>query len=88
MNIENNFRRIQQNNSKNKFTMEKETQNGISYVDLKITREHNKLTIGIYRKPTTTDSIIYNDSSHPDEQKISNKLPNKSYEHGPSYSSK
>jgi predicted cupin superfamily sugar epimerase len=41
-----------------KFTMEKETQNRINYLDLTITKEDNKLTFGIYQKPTTTNSII------------------------------
>jgi hypothetical protein len=31
-----------------KFTMEKETQKRINYLDLTITKEHNKLTFGIY----------------------------------------
>jgi hypothetical protein len=54
-----------------KFTMEKETQSRINYLDLTIAKEHNKLTFGIYRKPTTTDSIIHNDSCHRSEHKKS-----------------
>jgi hypothetical protein len=34
-----------------------------------ITKEHNKLTFGIYQKPTTIDFIIYNDSCHSNEHK-------------------
>jgi hypothetical protein len=49
--------------------VEKETQNRINYLDLTITKEDNKLTFVIYRKPTTTDSIIHNDSCHPNEHK-------------------
>jgi hypothetical protein len=51
--------------------MEKETQNRTTYLDLTITKEHHKLTFGIYRKPTTTDSITHNDSCHPSEHKKS-----------------
>jgi hypothetical protein len=47
--------------------MEKETQNSINYLDMTIIKEHNKLTFNIYRKPTTTDSIIHNDSCHPNK---------------------
>jgi hypothetical protein len=36
-----------------------------------ITRNHNKLTLGIYRKPTNTGLIIHNDSYHPNEHKRS-----------------
>jgi hypothetical protein len=51
--------------------MEKETQNRINYLDITITKEHNNLTFDIYCKPTTTDSIIHNDSCHPNEHKKS-----------------
>jgi hypothetical protein len=51
--------------------MEQESLNKINYLDLTITKEHNKLTFNIYRKPTTTDSIIPNDSCHPNEHKKS-----------------
>jgi hypothetical protein len=54
-----------------KFTMEQESLNRINYLDLTITKEHNKLTFNIYQKPTTTDSIIPNDSCHPNEHKKS-----------------
>jgi hypothetical protein len=36
-----------------------------------ITKENNKLTFGIYHKPTTIDSIIHNESCHPSEHKKS-----------------
>jgi hypothetical protein len=36
-----------------------------------VVKEHNKLTFDIYRKPTTTDSIMHNDSCHPNEHKKS-----------------
>jgi hypothetical protein len=51
--------------------MEQEPLNKINYLDPTITKEHNKLTFNIYRKPTTTDSIILNDSCHPNEHKKS-----------------
>ena len=53
-----------------KFTMEKEKNNRINFLDITIVKEHNKLTFDIYRKPTTTDSIIPYDSCHPIEHKL------------------
>jgi hypothetical protein len=44
-----------------KFTIEEELDNKISFLDISITKTHNKLQLGIYRKPTTTDLIIHND---------------------------
>ena len=49
--------------------MEKEINNMISLLDLSIEKTHDKLQLGIYRKPTTTDLIIHNDSCHPFEHK-------------------
>jgi hypothetical protein len=40
-----------------KFTMETEKHNTLNYLDLTIMNNHNKLTFGIYRKPTNTDLI-------------------------------
>jgi ABC-type methionine transport system ATPase subunit len=37
---------------------------------LTITKDANKLTYEIYRKPTTSDTIITNDSCHPIEHKL------------------
>jgi hypothetical protein len=54
-----------------KFTMEKETHDSINYLDMTITKEYNKLTFNIYRNRTTIDSIIHNDSYHPNEHKRS-----------------
>jgi hypothetical protein len=39
------------------------------YLDLSIHRNDNNLDIGIYRKPTCTDTIIQFSSNHPYEQK-------------------
>jgi hypothetical protein len=45
--------------------MENEIDNRINYLDMTIIKEHNKLTIDIYQKPTITDSIIHNELCHP-----------------------
>jgi len=42
----------------------------INLLDLTIHRKHNKFSIDIYRKPTFTDTIIPNDSCHPEEHKL------------------
>jgi len=52
-----------------KFTMEEETNNSINFLDVPIRKENNTLTFNVYRKPTTTDSIIPRDSCHPQEHK-------------------
>jgi hypothetical protein len=53
-----------------KFTTEKEVDNNINFLEITILKEHDKLAFSIYRKPTTTDSIIPNDSCHPQEHKL------------------
>jgi hypothetical protein len=57
-------------NPKLKFTLEKEVESRINFLDLTIHREHNKFSIDIYRKPTFTDTIIPSDSCHPEEHKL------------------
>jgi hypothetical protein len=52
-----------------KFTMEKETEKGINFLDVTIRKEQNVFTFSVYKKPTTTDSIISLDSCHPQEHK-------------------
>jgi hypothetical protein len=52
-----------------KFTMENETNNRINFLDITISKETNNFSINIYRKPTTTDIIIPQDSCHPLEHK-------------------
>jgi hypothetical protein len=47
-----------------------ENNNTISFQDLLITRETTKLSINIYRKPTTTDSTIHFKSNHPIQHKM------------------
>jgi len=52
-----------------KFTLEKEQNKKIYFLDIAVTKNHDGLYIEIYRKPTATDSIIPNDSCHPREHK-------------------
>jgi hypothetical protein len=54
-----------------KFTMEKELENNIKFLDLSITRLQNQLTYSIHRKPTTTDAIVPSSSYHPIQHKLS-----------------
>jgi hypothetical protein len=51
------------------FTLEKEENNKINFLDITIAKEHDSISFGIYRKPTTTDVIIPNESCHPREHK-------------------
>jgi hypothetical protein len=53
-----------------KFTMEDEKESKINYIDIIISQEENNISFNIYRKPTTTDAIIPNDSCHPQEHKL------------------
>jgi hypothetical protein len=48
-----------------KFTMEDEKENKINFLDISISKEEDSISFSIYRKPTTTDTIIPNDSCHP-----------------------
>ena len=52
-----------------KFTLEKEENNKINFLDNTIAKGHDSLLFEIYRKPTTTDAIIPNDSCHTGEHK-------------------
>jgi hypothetical protein len=51
------------------FTMGKELDNKFNFLDITIQKEHDTVTFSVYRKPTTTVSIIPNDSCHPQENK-------------------
>jgi hypothetical protein len=51
------------------FTTEEESDNKTNYLDITILKTYDKLSFGIYWKPTTSDLIIHNDSSHPYEHK-------------------
>jgi hypothetical protein len=52
-----------------KFSIEKEHNNKIDFLDITINKETEKFKYSIFRKPTTTDVIIPDDSCHPPEQK-------------------
>jgi len=52
------------------FTMKEEVDNRINFPDITISSVNNKIPFNIYRKPTTTDIIIPNDSCHPPEHKL------------------
>jgi hypothetical protein len=53
------------------YTREDETNNTINFLDITIHRTERKLTYGIYRKPTTTDTMIHQTSCHPQQHKMS-----------------
>lgn len=53
-----------------KFKLELESNKSLNYLDLTITRVHNKLDFQIFRKPTHTDTIIPASSCHPLQQKL------------------
>jgi hypothetical protein len=52
------------------FTIEAEKENQINFLDITISKEKDNLSFDIYRKPTTTDTIIPNDFCHPHEHKL------------------
>ena len=52
------------------FTLEQEQNGRLNFLYLPIPKGTSELTFEIFRKPTTTDIIIPNDSSHPLEQKL------------------
>jgi hypothetical protein len=66
-NINNTLKQFNEINPKLQFTIEKEKDNVINFLDITITRNPNNVQHGIYRKPTTTDNIIHNTSCHPIE---------------------
>jgi hypothetical protein len=53
-----------------KFTIEEKIERKLNFLDITIRREQHHITTSIYRKPTTTDTIIPSDSCHPIEQKM------------------
>ena len=50
--------------------MEDEKESKINFIDITISQEENNISFNIYRKPTTTDTIIPNDSCNPQEHKL------------------
>ena len=53
------------------FTIEKEENNQINFLDITIKKGNQSLRYDIYRKPTSTNIIIPSESNHPIEHKIS-----------------
>lgn len=51
------------------FTLEIENNNTLNFLDLQITKHNNTFTYNIYRKPTTTDTLIPESSQHPAQHK-------------------
>jgi len=52
------------------FTPSHEHKNSISFLDLPLIRQRDKIVIDIYRKPTTTETIINYISNQPNEHKM------------------
>lgn len=53
-----------------KFTVEKENEGTLNFLDLTITRINKKHEFKIFRKPTYTDITIHNNSLHPKSHKL------------------
>ena len=52
------------------FTLELERDSKLNFLDISLTKTSNRISYKIYRKPTTTDTIIPKDSCHPREHKM------------------
>jgi hypothetical protein len=52
------------------FTVETETDNQLPFLDILVKREHENLSFSIYRKPTSTQLFIQNDSNHCKQHKM------------------
>jgi len=52
------------------FTLVQEEENKLNFLDILIIKTKDKISFDIYRKKTTSDIIIPNDSCHPIEQKL------------------
>jgi hypothetical protein len=66
-NVLNNFNNVMPTMN---FTIEEEKDNKINFLNITISKENKSLSFNIYRKPTTTDTIIPYNSCHPLEQKL------------------
>lgn len=51
------------------FTIKKETQKKLNYLELTITNLHNALGFNIFRKSASTGMIVHDDYCHPQEYK-------------------
>jgi hypothetical protein len=69
-NVHNTLEEFNAINPKLKFTIEKQADNTISFLDLTISNLNGTLDCSIFRKPTVTATIIHSNSCHPNEQKI------------------
>jgi hypothetical protein len=65
--IEDTLAEFNSNHPNIQYTIEKQINNKLNYLDISIENTHNTFTFKIYSKPTTIDLIIYNDSCHPIE---------------------
>jgi hypothetical protein len=70
-NIDDTITEFNQVHPKLKFAIKKEVNNQINYLHLTILKENNRFTYAVYRKPTTTDSILHNQSCYPGVHKKS-----------------
>jgi hypothetical protein len=50
--------------------MEEEKENKINFLDINMSKEENNISFDMYRKPTTTVTIILNYSCHPQEHEL------------------
>lgn len=53
------------------FTMEREVEGQLPFLDLLLTRNNNSISFDIYRKPTSTDNVIQYSSNSPFSHKFS-----------------
>lgn len=51
-------------------TIEMEKDKRLNFLDITLTRNNQRITFDIYRKPTHTDTLIQKDSNHPMDQKM------------------
>ncbi|KAK5649862.1 hypothetical protein RI129_000891 [Pyrocoelia pectoralis] len=64
------FNHLNQIHRNIKFTVEKEINNQLPFLDILLTRNNFHINYSIYRKPTTTDALIPIDSIHPFSHKL------------------
>ena len=53
------------------FTLKTQTDNNINFLDISVFKINGNIQFKIYRKPTTTNTLIPSDSNHPLEHKLS-----------------
>jgi hypothetical protein len=68
--INNRQKQFNEINPKLQFTIEKENDNVINFLDVTVIRKPNNVQHGIYRKPTSAGNIIHNTSCHQTEHKM------------------